>query len=487
MKTLPVLVLLLLAGGALCAPRTRAASNGDPQTLQAAISNAAPGSVIIIPNGSYTWTRGITCNKAITIKGESPDGVTINATNITYEVFDLTENRDGNMEIANINFQTSVASNYFVFAVRAAPWSGDTFRGGGRILMHDCKFNSKSWSYSVDWDTNGGVVWNCDFDGGGLNGISMVCHGLDSSWSTKSTMGTDDTNGLWNTYVEDCSFKHGDTASMNPDDNSRVVVRHCTFSPSSTNGHGLETSRAGVRHWEFYDNTFGPYPDDGSYNYNYVNFPRGGTGVITDNYYNKGLWGRGCIGLSVYNTRRKTGQVPCQTHYPAARQIGQSWKGAGGYSYVDWPEGGTGYFTDPVYIWNNTGPGAQQSSFVYLSQYEPDECGNAQPITKYIQAGRDYVLAAKPGYQKFTYPHPLRSGGGGGGPTPTPTATPNPTATPPPPTPTPTATPPPPTPTPVPTATPGPSPTPGPQGDTYRQWFDELGQWIKEHPATPDQ
>jgi hypothetical protein len=395
------------------AARTSRATNlGDPRDLQAKIDNSPAGSVIIIPNGNYTWTSGVTCNKAITIKGESPGGVTITATNLTYEVFDFTEPKTGNLELANIDFVVSVASNNWVYAVRTSPWSADTFRGGGRILMHDCKFDARSWNYSVEWDTNGGVIWNCTFDGGGLNGLSFVCHSMNATWTQKSTMGTDDVDGLCNTYVEDCVFKHGDTASMNPDDNSRIVVRHCTFDPSSTNGHGLETSQAGARHWEFYDDRWNPCPDDGSYNYNYWQYPRGGTGVMTDNYYASGLWGRGCIGLTVYNTRRKTGQVPCQTHYPAARQIGQSWKGAGGYSYQDWPEGGTGYYTDPVYIWNNTGPGSQQSDFVYLSQYEPDECGNNQPITKYLQEGRDYVFGAKPNYHKYAYPHPLRGGGG---------------------------------------------------------------------------
>jgi hypothetical protein len=444
------------------------ATQGTPAAVQAAIDGASPGATVTIANGSYTWTSGVTCNKAITIQGASPGAVTIKTNNQTFEVFDLTENKDGNMTLANINFETAVASNNYVYVVRTEPWSADTFRGGGRILMHDCKFNQKSWNYSVEWDTNGGVIYNCDFTGGGLNGLSFVCGGMNSSWTQKSTMGMDDTGGLCNTYIEDCRFSKGDTASMNPDDNSRIVVRHCTFDPSSTNGHGLETSQAGARHWEFYDNRWNPCSTDGSYNYNYWMFPRGGTGVITDNYYAAGLWGRGCIGLTVNNTRRH-GQVACQTHYPAARQLGQSWKGAGGYSYVDWPEGGTGYYTDPIYLWGNSGPGSQQSNFVYPSQYEPDECGNNQLIGKYIQAGRDYKMEVKPGWQKYPYPHPLRTGGGG----PTPTPAPTPTATPVPS----------PTPTPVPTATPGPTVTPTP---TFERWIQQQNDWIRNNPPVPD-
>jgi hypothetical protein len=409
-----ILLSLTAIAALILAAKSSPASNGDPQTLQAAINSAAPGTTLIIPNGSYTWRSGVTCKKAIKIKGESQGGVTINTVNMTFTVFDLTENKDGNMELSNINFVTAVAPNNWVYAVYAHPWTSDTFRGGGRILLHDCKFKINTWNYSIEWGTNGGVIWNCDFDGGGLNGLSYVCHALNSTWTQKSTLGMDDVGGICNTYVEDCTFHNAYTAAMNPDDNSRIVVRHCTFDSCSTNSHGLESSPAGARHWEFYDNNW--TPASSTFNYNYWMFWRGGTGVITDNYFSPGLWGRGCIGLAVFNISNH-GQVPCQTHYPAARQVGQSWKGKGGYSYVDWPQGGTGYYTDPIYIWNNTGPGSQQSNFVYLSEYEPDNCGTNQKVATYVQLGRDYVLGPKPGYQKYTYPHPLRTGGGRPGPT----------------------------------------------------------------------
>src|ERR1700757_559725 len=70
---------------------------GTPGEVQAAINSAAPGGSIIIRNGSYTWSSGITCNKAVHIKGESAGGVTITGNNITATLFSLTENKDGNM------------------------------------------------------------------------------------------------------------------------------------------------------------------------------------------------------------------------------------------------------------------------------------------------------------------------------------------------------------------------------------------------------
>jgi hypothetical protein len=50
-------------------------------------------------------------------------------------------------------------------------------------------------------------------------------------------------------------------------------------------------------------------------------------------------------------------------------------------------------------------PGLQD---VTLFQFEPDECGKNQLVADYLQLGRDYFIAPRPNYHKFTYPHPLR-------------------------------------------------------------------------------
>jgi hypothetical protein len=71
-------------------------------------------------------------------------------------------------------------------------------------------------------------------------------------------------------------------------------------------------------------------------------------------------------------------------------------------------------------------------------------------------------------------------GGDVGAPSPTPQPTPTPT-----PQPTPTATPTPPKPSPTPTP-PQPTPTPTPAGPNYSNWLNDLSDWIRSHPATPD-
>jgi hypothetical protein len=445
--------------------------DGSPASVQAAINAAAPGSTVEIANGTYTWTSGVHVDKAIKLKGQSKGGVIIKCTEITATLIGAVEPNSGNLQIADLDFQFSGQGG--TFAISVGPSSP---RGTGRVLVHDCNFKILSWGYAIRWTTNGGVIWNCDFDGsanGGMTGIGFKAPDLGDSWQSLATFGTGDRDGLTNTYVEDCIFRAASTACTDFDDNSRVVVRHCIIDNALLGSHGQETSPMGVRTWEVYDNEF-KCRSDNAYNMNAYFGIRGGTGVITDNDF-EDIPGKGKIAFSVFSIRRLC-SIPCQTQYPAARQVGQGWIGEGGYSYPNMPADGSGYFTDPICIWNNRGAGASSGSFVILSEYHPDECGNNQQIADYVKLGRDYKLEPRSNYQKYPYPHPLR-GGGGGSPTPTPTPTPMPTSTP---TPTPM-----PTPAPTPQPTPTPEPTPG--ATTYQQWLNDLGRWIEEHPSHPDE
>jgi hypothetical protein len=223
--------------------------------------------------------------------------------------------------------------------------------------------------------------------------------------------------------------------ALNLDDNSRTVVRYNTFNNSGIGSHGQETSPWGVRHYEIYNNTFifsasgnTPYGNTYPLNLNYWFEIRGGTGVAFNNIVpdiSSQAWGAKATWLMYdLNIQRTSNDVSCQTSYPSARQVGQTWIGSGGYSYPGASLDGTGYSMDPLYIWNNSGGSNAQSPS--LADY-PDQCGNGQLVANYIVAGRDYILGtAKPGYTPYTYPHPLRTGGSQPTPTPTPNSTPAP-------------------------------------------------------------
>ena len=447
-------------------------SDGSQSDTQAAINAISPGGTVEIPNGTFTWSGNLKANKAIQLKGQNKDGTTISCKNYGLDVVSVIEPPTGNLEISDLDFDYSKKKDTYNFCLRVAAPSP---RGNGWVLLHDCKF-ATNYAYAVEWGLNGGVVWNCIFDGSrceGLTGISFVGHGNDATWQTSSTLGTLDADGHGNTYIEDNTWTPGPSiATSNFDDNSRVVFRHNLIDNGYMASHGQETSPKGARQWEVYDNTFKCFSDN-RVNLNGYFSIRGGTGVITDNSFELIPWGKNSINLCVYSTRAR-GQIPCQTQYPAPRQIGQSWKGSGGYSYPGYPQDGDGYFTDGIYIWNNTGEATKTSNFVTPNQYEPDECGNGELISKYVKKDRDYFLSAKSGYQKYTYPHPMRVAAEGG-PTPNPTATPIPT---------PTATP---VPSPTATPTPQPTPTPRPPAQTFEKWLEEQNDWVRAHPPYPDQ
>jgi hypothetical protein len=198
-----------------------------------------------------------------------------------------------------------------------------------------------------------------------------------------------------------------------------MVFRHNVFDNSGLSSHGADTGPIGMRHVELYDNEliFDNFGDcDGSVTLPIASFfwQRGGTSVITDNILpaiSSCAWGnKGNILFSVLNTRRKTGGYPCWTSYPAPHQVGQGYgPRAVFHSYYS----GTNYgrldyhtYLEPVYIWGNRGTSGNR---VGLNAESADPCGNNQLLTDYIQADRDYKLEPKPGYVKFTYPHPLRS------------------------------------------------------------------------------
>ena len=320
-------------------------------------------------------------------------------------------------------------------------------------MVHDCSFNNSaagSFGYDARCLANGIIFWNDTFIGDGVDaensqggsntGISFVCgkYGYTSSWNTPDTLGTGDTTGLANTYVEDCTFYDATTGCSNFDDNSRVVWRYNTMGNAALMSHGQETSVYGSRHWEIYNNTFiysasGTGPSGATYplNMNYWFFVRGGTGAITGNAMVDIPLSKTGVMLNVFSITRGmndgAGGLFCPLAYPAPHQTGWGWSSTssaswgigddtnpsqliGGTSAGVFAPDGTGATLDPVYIWGNTGTETSDPSYVSTQTYLPDNCGNGEVIATYLQQNRDYfVNVARPSWTPYTYPHPLHA------------------------------------------------------------------------------
>jgi hypothetical protein len=316
--------------------------------------------------------------------------------------------------------------------------------GGQPILIHDCWFYQTINGADIirDNDTNRGVIWNCSFSWSfwaqsNSQALHFPLNARIEVWSSTSTMGMADTTGKSNFYVEDCDF-HGGIGVCDFDSNSKVVWRHNIMDHAGIASHGYDTSAYGTRHWEIYDNQF-LYANegdcDGSRSLNLVNHMllRGGTGIITDNYIENitscswgdkaeiqfGVW---CLGRWGQSPGAYSADDAGRVEYPAPRQFGFGRVTGTGHDGQNHSTSNRVYVGDsePAYVWNNTGftpvialttdgtPGV-------VNQYGhiPDDPRD------YIKAGRDYKLEAKPGYIKFTYPHPLRAPAPGATPTPT--------------------------------------------------------------------
>ncbi len=394
-------------------------TDGSASDTQAAINAAPNGATVQIPNGTYNWSSQVTiANKAITLQGQSINGVVINNNSTVDGVLTIMEATSGSVVLSSINMADAgvTGSNGTLHHVTV-----NHTQGGQPVLVHDCYFatGGSVLVYAMLWATNGGVIWNCTFDSkmNYAGGIQFK-YGDNSSWTQPSTMGMADVTGTANTYVEDCVFKTCYLGCTDFDDDSRTVIRHCQMQDSANYSHGQDTSPDGNRHWELYNNKYTFTASGSGYPLNLQDWftIRGGTGVIFNNTFDSIQYKQSDIQFNVYSINRISNAIPCQTSYPAARQVGQTWLGVGkngAYAYGNAPydnAAGPGYGVDPVYIWGNGGVGASDPGFVGLNQYSPDDCGNGQAIGNYVQANRDYVLGPKPGYTPYTYPHPLRGG-----------------------------------------------------------------------------
>ena len=365
--------------------------------VSSAILSASNGDTVNIPNGSCSWTSGISTSKEIVIRAQNytptdQGTMTRNVTitnNSSSPLFSMTSGNSFHVQISGIRFnEGSGIGNHL------------RFQGSGTKppLLNDCAFEVKQrngTSYDVavvTWQSLGGVEWNSYYnglasgasDGIGPNGASRVINSP-RGWDTASTMGMADVGGLFNTYLEDSTAVNvGQFPDV--DHHGRAVVRYNTFDGTIYGQtHGFTSGTLQGRHVEVYNNTFSVTNPNRNHSGRYY-WIRAGTFVFTENVVNNAIPQEyGDISQVIIGDT--TGLGP----YPVPRQPG-------------FGHNGTTNVSDPIYIWNQTGTRAY--SFGFYGGWDAN-----------VVQGRDIFVnkGAKPGYAKFTYPHPLRTSGGGVG------------------------------------------------------------------------
>jgi hypothetical protein len=379
------------------------------------------GTRSIFMEGTVTSYSGTTLTMSITNTGGSgtaelwiisTNPITTVINNSSSTMIDVTEDTTHHVEISGIKIAAGSGSGRGITINRVT--------NGQAVLVHDCWLELGSSNGDLIWtDANRGVIWNCSFDASPFSMAPLAVHLQDAptdSWTSPSTMGMADTTGTNNLYVEDSDF-HAWLNATDFDDNARAVIRHSVFNNAAVGTHGADTSNYGQRHFEVYDTefVFNGYSNGTTFPLNWWFFLRGGTGVITDNilpaitsgdYPNKTE-----INMTVMNLQRNAGPNPCWganipgIQYPAPRQVGMGRvTGAAGNDSITYKGD-----SEPLYIWNNSGGYAPGTD-----DFGGGACTNPDSTADYVIAGRDYFNngTAKPGYTKYTYPHPLRPLGG---------------------------------------------------------------------------
>lgn len=378
---------LLLAASAWGAEVVASSCSRDH--VNTAVGSASDGDTILIPNGSCTWTSGITTTKQIIIRAQNytpTSGGTatrnvVLTNNSTAIMFAMQSGNSYHVGVGGIRFDEGTGD------VNAVRFTGT----GSKVpLLFDCHFENKARfgaaedAAVISWLSQGGVAWNISMDGSDFGevedqgpSIASVAIHLKSprAWATASTMGTLDTGGAVNVYIEDSSFLN--TGGVDIDDNARLVGRYSVIDGCTWITHGF-TSSFGGRWVELYNNTFQMTVTPRNVT-RYFWF-RAGSGIFTDNVVNNTTAPSDYGSTNLFDI----GDNTSPGSYPMARQPG-------------WGHNGTNNVIDPIYAWNNTG--ARATSYAYQNGWDA-----------IVQDDREVFVgaAAKPSYTKYTYPHPAR-------------------------------------------------------------------------------
>lgn len=390
----------ILFFGVIASAQSTTAATCSSNDVQNAINSVASGGTVNVPAGTCSWS-GLVVNKAVSLVGTG-----IGKTNINLTGNNTITKQAGAIRISGFSF--SIAHTVPLGFTVTGSWKNTQ-----PVIIKNNNFATNAdgcmncgglFLFQV---VGGVIVSKNTFHGGWDGGLFQIKDSPDSqgSWTSADTLGTRDTNGLLNHYIEDNTFVGATNGGIDCDDGCRIVYRHNDLTNSSFNSHGEDTSPKGMRQFEVYGNSFKNTCSEGTdcsqiANENWGVWIRGGTGVIYNNYFDN-LAGSGWgdkpeIKMNIRGAEDVRPQGTCsQVSYPVPHQLGQN-------------NNGTNDFTDPIYIWGNTGTVGISAGWNW-----GNPCGFN--FNTFFQWGRDGVNtgAARPSYTAYTYPHPLAGSSGG--------------------------------------------------------------------------
>lgn len=392
--------------------------NTDIQPLiQAAVNNAVNGDIIVIPAGKFIFSKTITINKLISIKGAGMNYTTLYRSE---SISDATLASWGSFFTFNINSTTS--SNIVISDIYLKGQIACTATGDGGSLAADygiklvncvdfkivrCRFKYFGYAaLSIQHDDNiaRGIVYKSEFlenvkgpDGLGL-GYGILIYGANKQWISSPGFGTNNF-----VFVEDNFFdwhRHAIAAAgcalyvfrFNTVKNNMIAQAIDAHEGRQTSGSNYYSTRA----VEIYNNTVtNAYFKDWSLIAagqsaqmlsNNCILIRGGEALIHNNYIRGYRFGVGLINFEVSGTQSYP--IHTQPGYASGLTYGKNHTGTKGAR-------GNG----DLFSWNN-------DFSPYAGSYSSSVFYNFQP--EYFKQNRDYHLVAKPNYVPYTYPHPGR-------------------------------------------------------------------------------
>jgi len=435
-EVLSFCAFLIVAG--FCSPSWAAdytASSCSASAIQSLIDNPSvvDGDRIIIPPGSCTWGPTDTLafrNKAVTVRGagalvdKGANGqviITVQTNAATERTIDLggTGTSAKRARLSNITFTDAADSDHGVWMITLL---GDPIIGTYAGIIDHLTVNLDAITDVIHVFGGSGVIYRNIFQapapGASVNyhsqhaAVRCKYPGLappDARWARMDTFGTADATGDNQVYFETNDVYY--MPENDVDDGCKMVFRYNTFTNSAIASHGNDSSATGARAIEVYNNVFqcAQLGDLSAWIY-----ARGGVWVVTDNVLPRSTL---CaLGGPAYPTAAgvgvwvlNSGGTSCYAGpYPARHQVGWGWSGGSVDDQV----------LDPSYYWNNTdgGGGAADAPSIHqpVEGWACQGCACTVPGTPqdphiFLQLNREGFLSAKPGYAKYTYPHPLAS------------------------------------------------------------------------------